>query len=97
MTTPTKENQEEKVSKFGKQETQEVEGVKYILQFPGTLKVQEMLDHSKSQGPFKETLYNEQIMEHVIASPQTDWDYWDEHNGYKEVMALADNFLGRML
>ncbi|MGE7621692.1 hypothetical protein ACQKMD_01195 [Viridibacillus sp. NPDC096237] len=95
--TTTKPTPEEKVSKFGKQKTEEVEGVKYTLQFPGTLVVQEMLDYAKTQGSFKQTLYSEQIMEHVIASPQTDWDYWDKNDGYREVMDLADSFLGGLL
>ncbi|MGE7121801.1 hypothetical protein ACQKIC_16415 [Peribacillus sp. NPDC046944] len=89
---------EEQVSKFGKQEVQEIENIKYTFQFPGTKKTQEILDEAAKGGNFSNTKYHEDIMEHVIVKPiGVNWDYWDEHEGYREVMALADNFLGRQL
>lgn len=94
----TKKAKEEKVSKFGKQEVQTIEGVEYTFQFPGTRKVQEMLDEASQRGSFSNTKYHEDIMEHVIVKPLgVNWEYWDENEGYREVMALADNFLGRQL
>lgn len=98
----TSEKAEEKVvelqAKFGKQEKFKAkDGTEYTFQFPGTRKVQEMLDGAKTRGSFSDTFYNEQIMEHVIVAPKTSWDYWDQHNGYREVTDAADRFLGSLL
>lgn len=85
-------------NKFGKQEVHEVSGTEYTFQFPGVRAAQQILDNSKGPaGIFVDETYNKQLMETVIVSPKTNWDYWDEHEGYREVMALADNFLGRLL
>ncbi|MBA3926538.1 hypothetical protein [Listeria rustica] len=84
--------------KYGKQETHTVEGVDYTFQFPGVRHTQQIIDSAKLPGGvFGETNYNTAIMSDVIISPKVDWDYWEEHDGYGEVMALADNFLGRTL
>jgi hypothetical protein len=77
------EEEKTPLKKFGKQETVTVEGVEYKFQFPGIRKAQQILD-------------NHQLMEIVIIEPKTNWNYWDENAGYREVMALADNFLGRL-
>ncbi|EGO9358870.1 hypothetical protein POB01_002759 [Enterococcus faecalis] len=85
-------------NKFGKQEKHTVEGVEYTFQFPGTRAAQAILDNSKGpSNTFSDVAYHSQLMDSVIVVPKLDWDYWDEHEGYREVMALADNFLGRML
>lgn len=92
------EKEKNPMGKFGKQETFEIEGVKYTMQFPGVRAAQRMLDGSKRYGgTFSDEAYYTQIMEEVITEPSVDWDYWDEHAGYREVMQKADNFLGRML
>ena len=84
-------------NRFGKQETHEVKGIEYTFQFPGVRAAQEIVDVAKGpSGTFSDGRYNQQLMDMVIVSPKTDWDYWDEHEGYTEVMALADNFLGRL-
>lgn len=90
---------EEKETKFLKQDehTHKETGIKYVFQFPGTKRAQEILDISKQGGSFSDTTYNELLMKEVIASPQTDWDYWDEHDGYMEVLDKADRFLGSLL
>lgn len=92
------EAEKKPLNKYGKQEEQVVDGVTYLFQFPGTRKAQQILDNSKAPGGiFVEEAYHTQLMEHVIVQPKLDWDYWDEHEGYREVMALADSFLGRLL
>lgn len=91
---------EEKTTKLLRQEefTHEGTGVKYIFSFPGTKRVQEIIDESKGlNGQIVESVYNEKLMNEIIATPQTDWDYWDENDGYREVLAEADRFLGRLL
>lgn len=92
------EEEKTPLKKFGKQETVIVEGVEYKFQFPGIRKAQQILDGSKMlNGVISDEAYNHQLMETVIVEPKTNWDYWDENAGYREVMALADNFLGRLL
>lgn len=90
---------EEKQTKFLKQEeyTHEETGIKYVFQFPGTKRAREILDESKETGSFRDAVYHELLMKEVIASPQTDWDYWDEHDGYMDVLSKADTFLGGLL
>ena len=86
------------MKKFGKQEKHTVKDIGYTFQFPGIRAAQRILDASKmGNGAFNDEAYNTQLMETIIVEPKTDWDYWDENDGYLEVMALADNFLGRML
>jgi hypothetical protein len=85
-------------SKFGLQEKHTVGGVEYTLQFPGVKATIELLDRSKNRfGNVIDSPYYQEIMDNVIVNPRTDWDYWDTHDGLREVMALADNFLGRQL
>lgn len=90
---------EKKESKFLKQgeHTHKGTGIKYVFQFPGTKRAREILDESKETGSFRDAVYHELLMKEVIASPQTDWDYWDEHDGYLEVLTEADQFLGGLL
>lgn len=91
---------EEKTTKLLRQEEYKHEetGVTYIFSFPGTKRVQEIIDESKGlNGQIVESVYNEKLMNEIIATPQTDWDYWDENDGYREVLAEADRFLGRLL
>lgn len=92
------ETEKKPLNRFGKQETIEVEGVEYTLQFPGVRRAQQILDASKmTNNAYSDEAYNTQLMKDVIVTPKVDWDYWDEHEGYRTVMQLADNFLGRML
>lgn len=85
-------------SKFGLQEKHTVGGVEYVLQFPGVKSTIELLDRSKNGfNNVVDSAYYQEIMDNVIVSPKTNWDYWDTHDGLREVMVLADNFLGRQL
>ncbi|MFJ8245176.1 hypothetical protein [Peribacillus asahii] len=99
MAENTAQNQEEvKTSKFGLQEQHTVEGVEYTFQFPGVKSTIELLDRSRNGfNNVVDSAYYTEIMEHVIVSPRTNWEYWDKHDGLREVMHLADNFLGRQL
>jgi hypothetical protein len=93
-----------KLSKNGKRETFELKDKggkiieKYTFQFPGILKTQELIDGSTNgYGTTVTKDYNEALMKHVIIEPKTDWDYWDENEGYRRVMEEADRFLGKLL
>lgn len=97
QTDTTKSANTEKIT-FGTQEKHTVEGVEYTFQFPGVKATIELLDRCKNRfDNIVESAYYEEIMENVIVDPKVDWDYWEEHAGLREVMALADNFLGRAL
>lgn len=94
----------EHLSKKGKKETYELKDEngkavqKYLFQFPGILKTQELIDGSTNGVGVTITKdYNESLMKHVIVDPKTDWNYWDNHAGYRRVMEAADRFLGKML
>lgn len=71
---------------------------KYTFQFPGVRKTRELIDRSKNvAGALVLKDYHEELMKHVIIEPKTDWDYWDENEGYNRVMDAADTFLGDLL
>lgn len=92
------EAEKKPLNKYGKQEKITVADVEYTFQFPGVRKAQQILDSSKGMGGvFLDEPYHTQLMDSVIVKPKTDWDYWDEVEGYREVMSRADNFLGRLL
>ena len=86
------------MNRFGKQEKHTVDGIEYTFQFPGVKRAQEIVDLSKmANGLHSDLLYNESLMKDVIVAPKTDWDYWDENEGYMEVLGKADRFLAEML
>ncbi|MED4455903.1 hypothetical protein [Metabacillus fastidiosus] len=90
--------QEAPKSRFGLQEKHTVEGIEYTFQFPGVKATIDLLDRCRNGfGNVVDGSYYEEIMEHVIVSPKVDWEYWDENGGLREVMNLADRFLGRQL
>ncbi|CAJ1226668.1 hypothetical protein [Lactiplantibacillus xiangfangensis] len=70
----------------------------YTFQFPGLRAAEELRDGSRmANGVVAASRYNEELMKQVIVDPKTDWNYWDEHEGYGEVMDQADSFLGGLL
>ncbi|WP_239256688.1 hypothetical protein [Listeria ilorinensis] len=88
------------LSKFGKQETfKGPDGTSYTLQFPGTRAAQDMLDGSKNRfGNVVSSALYEELWKDVFVEPKgINWDYWDEHDGYSEVMAQAESFLASLL
>lgn len=86
------------LDKLYKQETVEIAGVEYTFQFPGVRRAQQILDSAKITGVFSNEIYNTRLMDEIIVQPNDiDWDYWDENEGYLEVMDKADRFLGRLL
>ncbi|MBC1935177.1 hypothetical protein HCA69_02280 [Listeria grandensis] len=94
------ESEKKPLNKFGKKEEYTApDGKVYTFQFPGTRAAQELLDQSRNgYGVVVQSAYNESLWKTVIVEPNNiDWDYWDETEGYSEVMSAADNFLGRLL
>ena len=63
-----------------KQKTVTIGGIEFVFQFPGVRKALQMADASKDRyGNLLSEPYYSQIMEHVIVSPRTNWEFWDEH------------------
>ena len=86
------------LDKLYTQETVEIAGVEYTFQFPGVRRAQRILDSAKAPGFFSTEVYNTLLMEEIIVLPEKiNWEYWDENEGYLEVMDKADRFLGRLL
>lgn len=87
------------MKKFGTQEVYEAtDGTKYKFQFPGVRKAQQIIDDSRNgYGLVVTGSYYEELWENVIMEPKVDWDYWEEHEGYQEVMSACDRFLGSLL
>lgn len=66
----------------------------YILQYPGIREAVKIRDRSKNQfGALVEEKYYEELMKHVIVSPKVNWDYWEENEGFAEVIGEANTFL----
>lgn len=90
------------LKRMGKTETitvDDYDGPKdYTFFFPGLKKAHNLVDFARmGNGVIDNTTYNEGLMKTVIVEPQTNWDYWDEHDGYGKVMDEADRFLGEWL
>jgi len=91
------ENQEQVQSRLHYEEKEVIEGVEYTFQFHGTRRTQQILDRSRITGVHSDEIFYDFLMKEVIVHPKTDWDYWDTHKGYREVMNAADRFLGKNL
>jgi len=78
--------------------TEDGHKVDYTLFFPGLKAAQLVVDDAKmGNGAISEAAYQQGIMEQVIVDPKTSWEYWNEHEGFGEVMNEADSFLGKWL
>lgn len=68
----------------------------YKFQHPGLRESLRMRDRSKTEtGTSSELLYSE-FMEHVIFTAdggRTNWEHFEEHGGFSEVMKAAAKFL----
>ena len=66
----------------------------YLFQHPGVRGGVQLRGRSKdAMGNLDEEKYYEEIMKKVIVSPKTNWDYWEENEGFQEVMKEASTFL----
>ena len=69
-----------------------VDGIEYTLQHPGMREAVKMRDRCKKDGDIVEEKYYKEIMDFVIVEPRVSWEYWDEHDGFQEVMTEAIKF-----
>jgi hypothetical protein len=68
--------------------------VTYLFQHPGVRAGVQIRGRSKdATGHLDEEKYYTELMKHVIVQPKTDWDYWEEHEGFMEVIKEASSFL----
>ncbi|WP_100488554.1 hypothetical protein [Sporolactobacillus pectinivorans] len=83
------------MAKFGEKKTIEIEGEKYTFQHPGIREAVKMRDRNKNAttGQLIEEKYYADIMSLVIVEPKVNWDYWNDHNGFNDVMGEAATFL----
>jgi hypothetical protein len=65
----------------------------YQMKWPGLEAVERMLDGATdSDGKLVNSVLYDSLMKHVITT-KVDWKYWDEHDGYAEVMGEAEAFI----
>lgn len=82
------------MAKFGEKKTIEIEGMEYTFQHPGIREAVKMRDRNKdATGQLSEEKYYTDLMKLVIIEPKVNWDYWNEHDGFNEVMTEASTFL----
>lgn len=66
----------------------------YLLQHPGVREAVRLRGRSKdAMGNMDEEKYYDELMKKVIVQPRTNWDYWEENEGFQEVMKEASTFL----
>lgn len=82
------------MAKIGTKKTVEVQGVEYTLQHPGTRAFVQIQDRIQmDNGNSSNEKLSEEIFKHVIVEPKVDFDYFDENEGYEELMSEASTFL----
>lgn len=83
-----------KMAKIGTQKQVTVEGVDYTLQHPGNREFTRIQDRAQTdQGTFSLEKWADEIMKHVVVEPKVSWEYFDEHDGFDEVIKEATTFL----
>ncbi|MED3439273.1 hypothetical protein P4393_07290 [Bacillus subtilis] len=83
------------MSKFGKQKKVTIQGIEYTLQHPGTRRMVELQDEAVNLNTGKPTsadLY-ELYMKEVVVDPKVNYEYFDEHEGFMELMREVQSFL----
>lgn len=82
------------MAKIGTQKTVTVEGIDYVLQHPGSREYARIQDRTQTEIgiPSTEKL-SEEIFKHVIVEPKVSWEYFDEQDGYEEVLKESMTFL----
>ncbi|MEK3847373.1 hypothetical protein NYE34_20990 [Bacillus sp. FSL R5-0418] len=83
------------MTKFGKQKKVTIQGTEYTLQHPGTRRMVELQDEAVNLNTGKPTsadLY-ELYMKEVVVDPKVNYEYFDEHEGFMELMREVQSFL----
>jgi hypothetical protein len=75
-------------------EGEETKEITYVLQHPGVRGGVQLRGRAKdAMGGMDEEKYYEELMKKVIVQPKTNWDYWEENEGFQDVMKEASTFL----
>lgn len=70
------------------------EETKYLFQHPGVKGGVQLRGRAKDMnGNLDEEKYYGELMSKVIVQPKVNWDYWEENEGFQEVMKEASTFL----
>lgn len=83
------------MSKFGKQKKVTIQGTEYTLQHPGTRRMVELQDEAVNLNtgkPNSADLYD-LYMKEVVVDPKVNYEYFDEHEGFMELMREVQSFL----
>lgn len=87
------------MAKLGTKKEITVEGKEYVLQHPGMKYAVELRDKCKNDnGVLQESKYYESLMNDVVFlkdGGKTNWDYWEENEGFAEVMKETALFLNK--
>ena len=73
------------------QRTEEINGTKYVFQFPGVRAANEAADRAKNEhGVLMQTKLQEELWKHVVVSPKVDFEYFEEKmDDYAKVLEVA--------
>lgn len=82
------------MAKIGTKKQITVEGIDYTLQFPGHREATRIQDRIQTEGGgASNEKYMEELFKNVIVDPPVSWEYFDEHEGFDEVIKEASTFL----
>ena len=89
-----------KVSRFGEQKVVEIKQEdgsveKFTLQYPGIRVVLDLYDNAQmANGNLSRTAFADQAFAEVVVDPvKLDLDYFDEHDGFNELLDQIAEFL----
>lgn len=89
-----------KVSRFGEQKVVEIKQEdgsvgKFTLQYPGIRVVLDIYDNAQmANGNLSRTAFADQAFAEVVVDPvKLDLDYFDEHDGFNELLDQIAEFL----
>lgn len=97
---PVVETPKKKVSRFGEQKVVEIKQEdgsveKFTLQYPGIRVVLDIYDNAQmANGNLSRTAFADQAFAEVVVDPvKLDLDYFDEHDGFNELLDQIAEFL----
>lgn len=97
---PVVESPKKKVSRFGEQKVVEIKQEdgsveKFTLQYPGIRVVLDIYDNAQmANGNLSRTAFADQAFAEVVVDPvKLDLDYFDEHDGFNELLDQIAEFL----
>jgi hypothetical protein len=66
----------------------------YTFQHPGVRGGVQLRGRAKdATGNLDEEKYYEELMKKVVVDPKNNWEYWEDNEGFQDVMKEASTFL----